>query len=187
MAKKAVFMDRDGVINKVCYHHELGIYSAKNMDEFKVIDGVKEGIAKIKIMNFLSIVVSNQPGFAFGYLKEHEVEEINAFMKKELGIDRVYMCIHHPDHSGECDCRKPKSGMLTQASKDLNIDLGQSYMVGDNISDILAGKDCKKRIFIGRARCDLCNLFLEHNAQPDHIVPNLYHAALQIEELEKEF
>lgn len=184
MTNRAVFIDRDGVINKICYHHDLGIYSAKNMREFQVIKGVKEGIKLLTEIGFLTIIISNQPGFAFGYLKENEIQEINDFMKKELSIDEIYMCKHHPDHTGECNCRKPKPGMLIQAAKDLDIDIKQSYIIGDNISDILAGGDCKKRIFIGRARCDMCNLFIEHNAQPDYIVPNLYQAVLKIKELE---
>jgi D-glycero-D-manno-heptose 1,7-bisphosphate phosphatase len=182
--KKAIFLDRDGVINKVCYHYEQGIYSAKNLTEFELIEGVKEAIQKLKKMGFLIIVITNQPGFAFGYLKEEEVDKINEFMIQELDVDKIYTCKHHPHWTGDCNCRKPKSGLLVQAADELGIDIKNSYMVGDNISDLLAGKDCLKRIFIGQKRCDICKLFVEKGVSPDAIVLDLSEAALEIEKLE---
>jgi D-glycero-D-manno-heptose 1,7-bisphosphate phosphatase len=181
--KKAIFLDRDGVINKICYHHDLGIYSAKNLEEFKVIDKVKEAIIKLKKFGFKIIVITNQPGFEFGYLKEEDIEKINDYMKKELLVDAIYMCRHSPE--AMCKCRKPKQGMFLQAAKENDIDFKKSYNIGDNISDMIAGKKCRKNIFIGNKRADLLSLFGENKITPDELVPNLFEAAKKIEQWEK--
>ncbi len=182
---KAVFMDRDGVINEICYHHDVGVYSAKSMDEFKVKDGVKEAIQKLKDMGFLIVVVSNQPGVAFKYIKEEDLAEISEFMMNELKVDRVYNCTHHPHHTGECECRKPKKGMFKQAAKDLDIDIKESYMIGDNLSDIKSGEDCKKTILITPARIDIYHVIEKKKIFPDFTVTNIQEAVEKIKECEK--
>ena len=144
--QKAVFLDRDGTIN---------VYKGflRNIEEFELIPGIETAIKKINDSGYLTIVVTNQPVIARGEIKWNELEEIHNKMETELGkagayLDRIYFCPHHP-HRGyegeivelkiDCDCRKPKPGMLLKAAKDFNIDLTQSFMVGDSDNDIKAG------------------------------------------------
>lgn len=144
--QKAVFIDRDGTINKY-----VGLL--RDLDEFELIDGVAEAIKKINQSGFLAIVVTNQPVVARGEVTLSELEEIHNKMETLLGeaaayLDGIYYCPHHP-HRGyegerpeykiECECRKPKPGMLKKAAEDFNIDLSQSWMVGDGENDIKAG------------------------------------------------
>lgn len=175
--KKAVFLDRDGVINEVCYHDEKGVYSATSVDEFKVLPDVEKSIDRLKDKGFVVVVVSNQPGVAFGYMNEKDVGGINDYMKKELGVDGVYNCYHHPQFTGECKCRKPKDGMIRQAAADFDIDLSESFIVGDNLADIHAGKECKETFLIARKKSvGLLNLIEERNVHPTHIVGSLKEA-----------
>lgn len=145
--QKAIFLDRDGVINEY-------VGFLRNIDDFTLIPGVAEAIKKINNSGYLAIVVTNQPVIARGEVTYAELEEIHNKMETLLGlegayIDGLYFCPHHP-HKGyegevpelkiECDCRKPKPGMLLKAAQDFNIDLSQSWMIGDSESDIAAGK-----------------------------------------------
>lgn len=146
--QKAIFLDRDGTINKY-------VGFLRNIDQFELIEGVSEAIKKINALGYLAIVVTNQPVIARGEVSFEELDEIHNKMETLLGkdgayLDAIYYCPHHPDkgYEGErselkveCDCRKPKPGMLLQASKDFNIDLSQSWMVGDGENDIKAGKN----------------------------------------------
>ncbi len=148
----AIFLDRDGTINK-----DVGFL--RNIEDFELIDGVVEAIRKINKSGYLCIVVTNQPVIARGEVTEKQLEEIHNKMETLLGvegayIDGIYYCPHHPDkgYEGEiselkieCNCRKPKPGMLLQAAEDFNIDLSKSWMIGDTERDILAGKNagCK--------------------------------------------
>lgn len=144
--QKAVFLDRDGTINKY-------IGFLRNIDDFELIDGVAEAVKKINASGYLAIVVTNQPVIARGEVTFVQLEEIHNKMETELGLkgaylDAIYYCPHHP-HKGydgevpelkiDCDCRKPKSGMLLKATQDFNIDLSSSYMIGDGENDIKAG------------------------------------------------
>lgn len=145
--RKAIFLDRDGTINENMDIHP----SVKN---FNLLPGVAEAIRKINETHYLAIVVTNQPMIAKGFLTFQELENIHKKMETLLGnerayLDRIYFCPHHPEKgfAGElpelkvdCDCRKPKPGMLLQAARDLNIDLTNSWMIGDNLSDIEAGR-----------------------------------------------
>ena len=156
--QKAVFLDRDGTINKY-------VGFLRNIDDFELIPGVAEAIKRINASGYLAIVVTNQPVIARGEVSEPELQEIHNKMETLLGaegayLDAVYYCPHHP-HKGfegeiaelkiDCDCRKPKPGMLLRAAEDFNIDLTNSWMVGDGENDVLAGKaaGCKTAL-IGR-------------------------------------
>jgi D-glycero-D-manno-heptose 1,7-bisphosphate phosphatase len=141
-AKKAVFMDRDGTINvEVQYLHKV--------EEFEFIAGVPEALKRLKEAGFLLVVVTNQSGIGRGHYDEAALDSIHEHMHEELAgygaaIDACYFCPHHPEHAKghylqECACRKPLPGMLQQAAADLDIDLSQSYMVGDKLGDIEAG------------------------------------------------
>ena len=150
--QKAIFIDRDGTINKM-----VGFLT--NIKDFELLDGVSEAIKKINHSEYLAIVITNQPVIARGEVTLEELDEIHNKMETLLGkegayIDGLYYCPHHPDKGfvGErieykivCDCRKPKPGMILQAAKDYNIDLSQSWMIGDGKNDVGCGKNagCK--------------------------------------------
>jgi len=146
--QKAIFLDRDGTINVM----KGFLTKAEN---FELIEGVTDAIKMINKSGYLAIVVSNQPVIARGECTFKELENIHNKMETELGkagafVDAIYYCPHHPDkgfdgerieYKGECQCRKPKPGMLFQAAKEWNIDLSQSYMIGDSERDAEAGKN----------------------------------------------
>lgn len=161
--QRAVFLDRDGTVN---------VYKGflTNIDEFELIDGVAEAIKKINSSGYLCILVTNQPVIARGEVTYEELEQIHNKLETLLGlqgayIDGIYYCPHHP-HKGyegevpelkiDCDCRKPKPGMLYKAAKDFNIDLSKSYMVGDSENDIKAGTlaGCKT-VLVGMTQHDM--------------------------------
>lgn len=141
--QKAIFLDRDGTINEY-------VGFLRKEEDFKLIPGVSEAIKKINNSGYLAIVVTNQPVIARGEVTEEELEEIHKKMETLLGldgayIDDIYYCPHHPDKGFEgeipelkieCDCRKPKTGMLEKAAREHNIDLSSSIMIGDSTLDI---------------------------------------------------
>jgi|TARA_B100001964_G_C14250916_1_gene609905 D-glycero-D-manno-heptose 1,7-bisphosphate phosphatase len=131
---RAVFLDRDGVINKKVSIKDF----VKNIDELVYLPNVKRIIAKIKQKKYITIIVSNQSGINRGIIKKENMEKINEKLRKDLGIDGIYYCPHLPDEN--CACRKPKTGLIEKAVKDLNIDVKSSWLVGDNDFDIEAGK-----------------------------------------------
>ncbi|KAB2946554.1 MAG: putative HAD-hydrolase [Candidatus Methanoperedens nitroreducens] len=147
--KKAVFLDRDGVLT------QEPPYYAHKVDELEFIPRSPDAIRILNKNNYAVIIVSNQSGIARGYYPEEDTAIFNKAMEKKLAetgshIDTIYYCPHHPEAKIEryrvnCDCRKPRPGMLKRAEKELNIDLKQSFMVGDRMSDIEAGKraECK--------------------------------------------
>jgi len=147
--KKAVFLDRDGVLNKKSPPHDY----VKSFEEFIWNNGAKDLVREIKKWGFLVIVVSNQQGIALGKMTKKFVDDlhqqINFDLKKDnTAIDAFYYCPHRKEEG--CDCRKPKPGLFFQAADDLGIDLRKSFMVGDSESDreaaVAAG--CKKTIII---------------------------------------
>lgn len=134
---KAVFFDRDGVINKAVVK-EGKPYPPATIDELEFIDGVQEGLKQLKGLGFIIIVCTNQPDVARGKTLQSAVDVIHKHLEKILPIDEVYCCFH--DDVENCHCRKPKPGMLLDAAKKWNIDLQHSFMVGDRWRDIEAGK-----------------------------------------------
>ncbi len=189
---KAVFLDRDGVINELIYYPEQGIIDSPfTVEQFRLLPYVGEAIKKFRDMNYKVILVSNQPGIAKGNLSEETFKKITSSMKQELAkdgafLDGEYYCFHHPEAKIErlkanCACRKPKPGLLLQAAQDLDIDLSQSWMIGDGLTDIKAGKDAGTRtVLLGRMKCELCRLMDEEDARPDAIASNLMEAAQYI-------
>jgi D-glycero-D-manno-heptose 1,7-bisphosphate phosphatase len=136
--KRAVFLDRDGVINE-CRVIAGKPYPPRSVDEFTILPGVAEACRKLKNAGYLLIVATNQPDVGRGDLEQGVVECIHAFMRRQLPLDRVEVCYHPGRGLSECDCRKPQPGMLRRAAKELNIDLGASWMVGDRWRDIDCG------------------------------------------------
>jgi D-glycero-D-manno-heptose 1,7-bisphosphate phosphatase len=135
--RKALFLDRDGVINKekdyLC-----------SIEDFEFIDGIFNLCRYYQNKGFVIIVVTNQSGIARGYYSEIDFNKLTSWMIKEFSkhnvkILKVYYCPHHPDITGECSCRKPKAGMILDAAKEFNINLIESVIVGDKERDIEAG------------------------------------------------
>lgn len=177
--RRAVFLDRDGTINvEKDYLYKI--------EDFEFIPGAPEAIKRLKDGGFLVIVVTNQSGVGRGYFDEREVETLHDHLQSELAgygtaIDAFYYCPHHPEHGvGDyrivCDCRKGAPGMLLQAAAEHNIDLQQSFMIGDKLADIEAAS---------RAGCQPILVLTGHGAfiasNPDIAAvmkcPNLDYAA----------
>jgi D-glycero-D-manno-heptose 1,7-bisphosphate phosphatase len=143
---KAVFLDRDGVLNKVILKNGRP-YPPSNILELKLCEGVKEGLYKIKSKGYLLIGVTNQPDVSRGKTTKEMVEEINNSLLRSLPLDDIKTCFH--DDVDQCFCRKPKPGMIMESAIHKNIDLSKSYIIGDRKKDIDAGKNAGcKTIFI---------------------------------------
>ena len=146
--QKAIFLDRDGTINKM-----VGFVTKP--EQFELIEGAAEAIKAINKSGYLAIVVTNQPVIARGDCTFEELQTIHDKMETELGkvgafVDAIYVCPHHtdkgfdgerPEYKCICECRKPKPGLLLQAAKDFNIELSESYMIGDSHRDVEAGEN----------------------------------------------
>jgi D,D-heptose 1,7-bisphosphate phosphatase len=140
-SNKATFLDRDGVINK-----EVGYLSDPN--DFEFLEGSIEALKILKQKGYLLIIITNQAGIARGFLTEKTLTSIHSKMIERLKLnniqlDDIYYCPHHPEFTGLCDCRKPNPGMILKAQIKHNIDLTNSYMVGDTLNDIQTGKAAK--------------------------------------------
>ena len=169
--QKAVFLDRDGVINRALEHAGLP-YPPTSLAEFEILPEAAAACAKLKQAGFLLVVVTNQPDVGRGTLKKEIVETIHAEMCRRLPIDRVEVCYHPGQGRSDCDCRKPKPGMLLRAAQELGIDLAQSWMVGDRWRDIDCGHAAGCRtIFIDRGYME------ELRQKPDFSAGNLAEAA----------
>jgi len=148
--RRAVFLDRDGVINRAL-ERDNKPYPPANLTEFEILPGVAAACAKLKQAGFLLVVATNQPDVGRGTLQKETVEMIHTEMCRRLPIDRVEVCYHPGQGQSDCDCRKPKPGMLFHAARALNIDLKQSWMVGDRWRDVDCGHAAGCRtIFIDR-------------------------------------
>jgi D-glycero-D-manno-heptose 1,7-bisphosphate phosphatase len=144
LKNKAAFIDRDGVIN--IERNYVG-----KLEDFELIKGALSGLALLQNAGFLLIVITNQSGIARGYYTETDFQILtnsmkSFFVKGGVAITEVYYCPHHPvagigQYKQDCECRKPKPGMILKAASRHNIDLGQSVLVGDKMSDIQAGLD----------------------------------------------
>lgn len=134
----AVFLDRDGVINRALTRDQKP-YPPMSLAEFEILPGVPEACAQLKHAGFLLVVATNQPDVGRGTLDQSLVEEIHAHLRQTLPIDRVEVCYHAGKGASDCDCRKPKPGMLLRAARELGIDLTRSWMVGDRWRDIDCG------------------------------------------------
>jgi len=185
---KAVFLDRDGVINELIYHHEQGIIDSPfTVEQFRLLPGVGQAIGKLCKNGYKVVLISNQPGIAKGHMAKETFEEIRQKMKQELAKDGgqlngEYYCFHHPEAKVEelranCECRKPQPGLIIQAAKEMGIDLSQSWMIGDGLTDIKAGESAGCRaILLGRMKCELCRIMDDESVKPDAIFSNLKEA-----------
>ena len=133
---KAVFLDRDGILNESIIKQGKP-YPPQNLEEVVIHDEVKRGIRLLKNEGLLLIMITNQPDIARNKTTEKNVNSINNFVKQILNLDDVFMCVH--DDKDNCNCRKPKPGMIIEAKKKWNIELSGSFLVGDRWKDISAG------------------------------------------------
>lgn len=134
--RRAVFLDRDGVINRAVVRDGKP-YPPAGISELEVLPGVLDALQALKAADYLLIVVTNQPDVARGATRKEVVEEINASLAYTLPIDEFRCCYH--DSGDNCDCRKPKPGALLAAAREHGIDLAASFMVGDRWRDVAAG------------------------------------------------
>jgi len=177
-ARQAIFLDRDGTINKEVDHLRFG-------EQIEVITGAAEGIRRLNRSGILAICVTNQPVLARGEISMEGLESVSAHLDYELGLkgaylDRTYICPHHPDsgYPGEnvslkivCGCRKPKTGLIDQACSDLNIDRRSSWMIGDTTSDILAGIRAGLKTIL--VRTGYGGGDSKYLVAPDYVMPDL--------------
>jgi D-glycero-D-manno-heptose 1,7-bisphosphate phosphatase len=169
--KRAVFLDRDGVINRAL-ERDGKPYPPTSLSEFEILPEVSAACARLKAAGFLLVVATNQPDVGRGTLAKEVVEKIHTHMMTQLPIDRVKVCYHPGKGLSDCQCRKPKPGLLLNAARELGIELAQSWMVGDRWRDIDCGRTAGCRtIFIDRGYIE------ELKQQPDFRVKNLAEAA----------
>ena len=183
--QSAIFLDRDGTINKL----DNFIYKAEDLE---LLDGVVEAIGAINSSGLLAIIITNQPSVARGLCDVSDIDHIHKKLKTLLGkegvfVDDIFFCPHHPDkgfpeenplYKIDCECRKPKTGMIEQAKEKFNIDLSSSYMIGDSTMDIeLAKKAGLKSVLVMTGLGGSDN---KYDAVPDFTAENLYEAVQKI-------
>lgn len=196
MVNRAVFLDRDGVINRYVLNPEFGTFdSPARPEDFDLLPGVGEAIAILNETEFLTIVVSNQPGIAKGRftpaLLDSVTDKMQSLIRQSGGrLDAVYYCPHHPagiveEYRERCDCRKPKHGMLQKAARELNVDLSTSYVIGDGVHDVIAGQEAGTRtIFVSPRKCYVCSELSDRKVLPDWTAGSLPEAVRLIQKLE---
>ena len=182
MGNKAVFLDRDGTINE-----EVGYVN--HLERFILLPKVSQAIRLLNQHGWKAIVVTNQSGVARGYFPESLVQQVHQKMEKlleseEAHLDRIYYCPHHPDigvppYRQKCGCRKPATGMIEKAMKELALDLSQSYMVGDRGVDIeFAHQIGAKAVLVltGYGKGEWEYSGAQWKVKPDHVAPDLFEA-----------
>jgi len=189
---RAVFLDRDGVINPLIYHHDAGIVDSPfTLSQFTVFPRVPRAIRLLNDMGMVVIVVSNQPGIAKKHFDASLLSKVNRKLERALKttgarIDAIYYCLHHPDSKVKslrmrCTCRKPGIGMLTRAAREFGLSLSESYMVGDGLTDIQAGSRAGCRtIFIGMWKCECCRFIRPSTLHPTFVARDLWEAVKRI-------
>jgi len=166
--KRAVFLDRDGVINRAIVRDGKP-YPPQNLNELEVFPGMLEDLERLHSAGFMLIVVTNQPDVARGTQCREMVEIINAAIKSQLPIDEFFVCYH--DDADHCHCRKPKPGALQQSAEKYSLNLKDCFMIGDRWSDIEAGRSVGcKTILID------CQYNETKNVNPDYRIENFRQA-----------
>lgn len=191
MKRPAAFLDRDGTINE-----QMGYVNHRS--RFVLLPRAAEAIRLLNEGGFLALVVSNQAGAARGYFPPHLTGEVNEWMEQELGrggarLDGTYCCPHHPravleELRVDCDCRKPRTGLVDRACREFDIDMGRSYMVGDRCLDIeMACRRGLKGILVktGYGRGEAEHILPTRPEKPVYVAEDLYDAVRWILEREK--
>lgn len=148
MLRRAVFLDRDGVVNRAIVRDGKP-YPPHRLSELRILPGVREACRRLREAGYLLILVTNQPDIARGTADEGEVSAMHALLRRYLRLDAIKVCPH--DDAAHCACRKPEPGLLVEAAREWNIDLAASFFVGDRWRDIEAGQ---------RAGC--CPVFIDY-------------------------
>ena len=184
-------MDRDGIINELVYNPELGtIDSPLNPRQVKLVFGIKELLNSVLKKGFIGIIISNQPAIGLGKttLKNHQkiINKIQReFKNKGIKIDSQFYCFHHPfaklrKYKKACNCRKPAIGLFEEAVKELNIDLSKSWMIGDGVDDVIAGKKagCKTILLANISASENLRIIEKQlgKIKPDFIIKKLVDA-----------
>jgi D-glycero-D-manno-heptose 1,7-bisphosphate phosphatase len=170
--RKAVFLDRDGVLNRTLVRNGV-THPPAHLAEFELLPSVPEALARLSVAGFALVVVTNQPDVARGLTTRERVEEMNDRLRRDLPVLDVLSCYH--DNADGCGCRKPKPGLLLEAARCWRLDPTRSFLVGDRWSDVAAGQAAGCRTLLvetpysGRERC-----------VPDHCVADLAEAAAWI-------
>lgn len=180
-SRPAVFIDRDGTLNEIVFDEDTEqMDSPFSPEQLRLLPGAAEGLRELKDMGYLLVVVTNQPAAAKGKTKMLDLNRVNRRFRELLAsegvsIDDLMMCPHHPEGSDrssspwlicECDCRKPRPGLLLDAAAKHNIDLGRSFMLGDSWVDMAAGREAGvATVFIGEFKCDTCSMM--NGSKPD--------------------
>jgi len=179
---KAVFVDRDGTLNEMVYDPIHGtLDSPRRPGQVKAMKHGVEFLSGIRELGYKVIVVTNQPGIAKGTLSSAELVEVNdalAVQLKPAFWDLLRYCPHHPEFGSDCDCRKPKPGMLLEVAAELDIDLARSWMVGDGLVDVQAGNQAGCRtVLVTKLQTNTVERFFDLScAEPDFIASNLREA-----------
>lgn len=180
--RPAVFLDRDGTINE-----QMGYIN--HISRFQLLPGVGAAMARLNAQGLPVVVVSNQSGLARGYFPAALLEAVHEKMHRELAeagahIDGLYLCPHHPEakeacYRLACDCRKPKTGLLERAARDMGLDLARSYVIGDRWSDLRCGAAVGATtilVLTGYGRGDACYIGPTQTVQPDFVAEDLSEA-----------
>lgn len=167
--KPAVFLDRDGVLTE-----ERGYVCS--MEELHVFPYAESCIRQIKAKGYWTIVITNQSGIARGFFTEGMLMKMNDYLKRMVGADAIYYCPHHLEgkikkYAVDCNCRKPKTGMIEKACEEFNIDIENSFLAGDRASDIAAGQNAGIRTILLKSGYGTAGL--EGNIIPDYIFSDL--------------
>jgi D,D-heptose 1,7-bisphosphate phosphatase len=175
---KAIFLDRDGTINRE-------VDNLRSLSQLRLLPGSASGIKLFRKLGYRIIVVTNQPVIARGWLKEKELEYIHEVLKKRLSaksaeIDAIYYCPHHPEatlkqYRKKCLCRKPSTLLLERATKDFNVDLKKSFVVGDRTADILSGERMNIKTIL--VKTGYGGSDKKYKVTPDYVTKNLFSAA----------
>lgn len=171
-AKTAVFLDRDGVLNRVLIRDGLP-FGPMTLAEFVLVDGAAADVRRLKDAGYTVIVATNQPELARGRLAPAALDAMHAKLRAEVPVDAIYVCPHSDED--RCACRKPLPGLLLSAAREHGIDLARSFMVGDRWRDVEAGKaaGCRTVLVDLRYREEL-------KSPPDHVVASLGDAVRKI-------
>jgi D-glycero-D-manno-heptose 1,7-bisphosphate phosphatase len=177
--RPGVFLDRDGTINEeIGYLHDI--------EQLSLISGAAEAIRKLNISGWPVVCVSNQSGVARGFFSIDSVYEVNEKLKALLAekgayLDGIYFCPHHPTEGQfpyrmNCDCRKPRSGMLKKAADELEIDLERSFLIGDRLNDIQTAQNAGLKailVLTGYGRTELENIKSKESLHPDYVCEDI--------------
>ena len=166
-----MFLDRDGTVAK-------DVPYCRCVDDFVLLPGAPQAIRLLNESGFKVIVITNQSGIGRGYFTEETLSHIHRKMIEELGkhgarVDAIYYCPHHPDEN--CACRKPKPALLLKAAQEMDIALGHSYMIGDDLKDVEAGRSAGCRTIWLTPHSSLGQALPQHQS-PDHTAESLYEA-----------